>query len=53
MDIGPKKKRNSPTKIKEERKEKIVNKHEKIKLDLTHKELVTNSPVVSLRLSEV
>lgn len=56
MDIGPKKKkRNSHTKIKEEeRKEKTVTKHEKIKLDLTHtEELITNSPVVSLCLSEV
>ena len=50
-----KKKKNSHTKIKEEeRKEKTVTKHEKIKLDLTHtEELITNSPVVSLCLSEV
>ena len=44
-----KKKKKEEEEEKEERKEKAVTKHEKIKLDLIHKEeVVTNSPVVSL-----
>ena len=52
MDIGQKKKFTHTKKKEEEeeeRKEKTVTKHEKIKLDLIHKEeVVTSSPVVSL-----